>query len=97
MAAGGLGYHVVWAYSSLCMAIFLVRTMKRVIFQEALHYSESFVLCVWVRAVRCGWLSWTDGCWLRGAGHQATRHNYLLLGLAVMQFPFTAWLARVPM
>ncbi len=35
-----MGYHVVWAYGSLCMAIFLVRTMKRVIFQEARHYSE---------------------------------------------------------
>ena len=35
-----MGYHIVWAYGSLCMAIFLVRTMKRVIFQEARHYSE---------------------------------------------------------
>lgn len=35
-----MGYHVVWAYGSLCSAIFLVRTMKRVIFQEARNYSE---------------------------------------------------------
>lgn len=45
--AGSMGYHVVWAYASLAQAIFLVRTMKRVIFQEARHYSESAarVLC----------------------------------------------------
>lgn len=41
-AIGGVGYHVVWAYSSLCMAIFLVRTMKRVFYQEAHHYSKLF-------------------------------------------------------
>lgn len=35
-----MGYHIVWAYGSLCMAIFLVRTLKRVIFQEARAYSE---------------------------------------------------------
>ncbi|GAB4817101.1 hypothetical protein N2152v2_004147 [Parachlorella kessleri] len=67
MTLGGMGYHIVWAYGSLCMAIFLVRTMKRVIFQEARHYSL-----------------------------ESTTHNYLLLGLAVLQFPFNAWLARLP-
>ena len=30
------------------------------------------------------------------AGMESTRHNYLLLGLAVFQFPFNAWLARLP-
>ena len=29
-------------------------------------------------------------------GMESTRHNYLLLGLAVFQFPFIAWLARLP-
>lgn len=30
------------------------------------------------------------------AGMESTRHNYLLLGLAVFQFPLNAWLARLP-
>lgn len=64
---GGAAYHVVWAYGSLCTAVFLVRTMKRVIFQEARTYSID-----------------------------STRHNYLLLGLAIFQFPLNAWLARLP-
>ncbi|KAH7624272.1 putative Protein YIF1B [Nannochloris sp. 'desiccata'] len=67
LTLGSLGYHVVWAYGGLCMAVFLVRTMKRVIFSESSQYS-----------------------------HQASRHNYLLLGLATFQFPFLAWLSRVP-
>lgn len=29
-------------------------------------------------------------------GIDSTRHNYLLLGLAIFQFPLNAWLARVP-
>ena len=37
---GRIGYHAVWAYGSLCMAVFLTRTMKRVIFLESTHYSE---------------------------------------------------------
>lgn len=40
MTLGPVGYHAVWAYGGLCMAIFLVRTMKRVIFLESNHYSE---------------------------------------------------------
>lgn len=67
LVLGGMGYHIVWAYGSLCCAIFLVRTMKRVIFQETRNYSM-----------------------------ESTRHNYLLLGLAVFQFPFNAWLSRLP-
>ena len=39
-AGSGAAYHVVWAYGSLCAAIFLVRSMKRVIFHEARTYSE---------------------------------------------------------
>lgn len=30
------------------------------------------------------------------AGIDNTRHNYLLLGLALFQFPLNAWLARLP-
>lgn len=67
VTGSGAAYHAVWAYGSLCCAIFLVRTMKRVIFQEARTYSID-----------------------------STRHNYLLLGLAIFQFPLNAWLARVP-
>ena len=40
LCLGRTGYHVVWAYGSLAQAVFLVRTMKRVVFQEAVHYSE---------------------------------------------------------
>lgn len=40
--AGQLGGHWAywgaWAYGSMCMAVFLVRTMKRVIFQETRGY-----------------------------------------------------------
>jgi hypothetical protein len=32
----------------------------------------------------------------RPADHNATKHNYLLLGIAVFQFPFIAWLSRLP-
>ncbi|EFN56097.1 hypothetical protein CHLNCDRAFT_144674 [Chlorella variabilis] len=67
VTGGGTTYHAVWAYGSLCAAVFLVRTMKRVIFQEARTYSID-----------------------------STRHNYLLLGLAILQFPLNAWLARLP-
>ena len=31
-------YYAAWLYCSLCMAIFLVRTLKRIIFQEARNY-----------------------------------------------------------
>jgi hypothetical protein len=44
IGAGKWGYYALWAYGSLAMAIFMVRTMKRVIFQEAKHYGESGVL-----------------------------------------------------
>ncbi len=30
------------------------------------------------------------------AGIDSMRHNYLLLGLAIFQFPLNAWLARLP-
>jgi len=42
--AGKWGYYALWAYGSLAMAIFMVRTMKRVIFQEAKHYAADMKL-----------------------------------------------------
>ena len=71
-AGGSSAYHAVWAYGSLCMAVFLVRTMKRVIFQESHTYSECS--CVWrewaalaLSAVpafrgRCAWARVTPLC-----------------------------------
>ncbi|GIL76058.1 hypothetical protein Vretimale_5693 [Volvox reticuliferus] len=71
IVAGQLGgrwaYWAAWTYGSLCMAIFLVRTMKRVIFQET-----------------------------RGYGRDLTLVNYLLLGLALFQFPYAFYLGVRP-
>lgn len=39
-AAGKWGYYALGAYGSLAMAIFMVKTMKRVIFQETRAYGE---------------------------------------------------------
>jgi hypothetical protein len=39
-AAGRVAWHVLWVYGALCMAVFTVRTIKRVIFHEARQYSE---------------------------------------------------------
>ncbi|XP_024362517.1 uncharacterized protein [Physcomitrium patens] len=33
-------YHITWIYTSLCMASFLVRTMKRLLFAEARRYDR---------------------------------------------------------
>lgn len=55
LSVGGVGYHAIWAYSSIAMATFLVRTLKRVIFQEAQQYSEfvgAELLCVWLGCMR---------------------------------------------
>ena len=38
--AGLWAYRAAWVYGSLCMAVFMVRTMKRVIFYESRQYSE---------------------------------------------------------
>lgn len=61
VVAGQLGgrwaYYGAWLYGSLCMAVFMVRTMKRVIFQEARGYGESGV---------GGWLAgWGQGVGMR--------------------------------
>ncbi len=42
---GGWSYYAAWIYGSLCMATFIVRTMKRVLFREARQYSEHLPLC----------------------------------------------------
>ncbi|KAJ9515600.1 hypothetical protein QJQ45_021702, partial [Haematococcus lacustris] len=41
MLAGSWAWRVCWAYGALCSAVFLVRTMKRVLFQEARSYGEA--------------------------------------------------------
>ncbi|KAA6422860.1 hypothetical protein WJX79_000938 [Trebouxia sp. C0005] len=64
---GGWSYYAAWIYGSLCMATFIVRTMKRVLFREARQYSVD-----------------------------SSKHNYMLLGLAVFQFPYIAWLTVRP-
>lgn len=65
--AGAWAYYAAWLYGSTAMAVFLVRTMKRVIFQEA-----------------------------RGYGRDLTLTNYLLLGLALFQYPFAFYLGVRP-
>eukprot|EP00879_Flechtneria_rotunda_P033187 GHRR01036732.1.p1 GENE.GHRR01036732.1~~GHRR01036732.1.p1 ORF type:complete len:249 (+),score=56.41 GHRR01036732.1:283-1029(+) len=65
--AGKWGYYALWAYGSLCMAMFMVKTIKRVMFQETRAYGTDLRLA-----------------------------NYLLLGLALFQFPFIFWLAYRP-
>ena len=41
MCLGTAGYHVVWAYASLCMAVFTVRSLKRVLYTEARVHGEA--------------------------------------------------------
>ncbi|KAL6776845.1 HRF1 [Auxenochlorella protothecoides x Auxenochlorella symbiontica] len=62
-----VAYHVVWVYASFAAAVFLVRTMKRVILQESRTYNPD-----------------------------SKTHNYVLLGLGLLQFPLMAWLGRLP-
>ena len=40
LCAGGWSFYAAWIYGSLCMATFIVRTMKRVLFREARQYSK---------------------------------------------------------
>ena len=37
---GSVLFYVIWAYASICVAVFLVRTMKRIILHEVRQYSE---------------------------------------------------------
>ncbi|KAL5726438.1 hypothetical protein ACHQM5_009531 [Ranunculus cassubicifolius] len=57
-------YYFLMPWSCLCMGVFLVKTMKRVLFAEVRSYDSS-------------------------------RHHYLLLLMAVLQFPLFFWLGRV--
>ncbi|XP_078435935.1 uncharacterized protein LOC144706777 [Wolffia australiana] len=59
-------YYVVMPWMALCMGIFLVKTMKRVLFTEMRSYDR-----------------------------HSSRHHYLLLFIAVAQFPLFFWLGGV--
>lgn len=61
------GYYALLLWGGLCTAVFLVKTMKRILFSEARHY-----------------------------GVDSHRHNYLLLGLALVQLPFAFFLGYLP-
>jgi hypothetical protein len=50
--AGKWSYYVAGAYGSLAMAIFMVKTMKRVIFQETRSYGARGA----ARACRCAFV-----------------------------------------
>ena len=105
--AGRIAWHVSWVYGGLCMAVFLVRTMKRIIFHEARQYS-AFQTCNAVHFTlaisawsRCQSLCTvcirnTDAKEYCIAGVDSTAHNYVLLGLALLQFPFTYYLGIRP-
>ncbi|CAN0858028.1 Protein YIF1B-A [Linum grandiflorum] len=60
----GYLYYFVMPWSCLCMGIFLVKTMKRVLFAEVRTYDSS-------------------------------RHHYLLLFIALAQFPLFMWLGNI--
>ncbi|KAK4720217.1 hypothetical protein R3W88_018555 [Solanum pinnatisectum] len=57
-------YYFLMPWTSLCMGIFLVKTMKRVLFAEVRTYDSS-------------------------------RHHYLLLFIALAQFPLLFWLGKI--
>ena len=59
-------YYITLTYTSLCMASFLVKTMKRLLFTEVRRYDRD-----------------------------STRHHYLLLLMALAQFPLFYWLVLV--
>lgn len=59
-------YYVVMPWTCLCMGIFLVKTMKRILFAEARSYDRD-----------------------------SSRHHYLLLFIAVAQFPLFLWLGYI--
>lgn len=52
-----VAYHVVWVYASFAAAVFLVRTMKRVILQVR-EKGASFVCVGWGGGNRCGCSCW---------------------------------------
>ncbi|XP_042510999.1 protein YIF1B-A-like [Macadamia integrifolia] len=60
----GYSYYFLMPWTCLCMGIFLVKTMKRVLFAEVRSYDSS-------------------------------KHHYLLLFMAMVQFPFFIWLGNI--
>lgn len=62
-----VGYYTLLLWGGLCTAVFMVKTMKRVVYTEARAY-----------------------------GGDAQRRNTLLLGLALLQLPFSFWLGHLP-
>jgi len=60
----GYSYYVLMPWFCLCMGIFLVKTMKRVLFAEVRSYDSS-------------------------------KHHYLLLFIALAQFPLFMWLGNI--
>eukprot|EP00249_Psilotum_nudum_P007882 c20888_g1_i1 orf=86-937(+) len=59
-------YYLIMPWTSLCMAVFLVKTMKRILFAEARSYDRD-----------------------------SSKHHYLLLFIAVAQFPLSFWLGYI--
>lgn len=57
-------YYFLMPWTCLCMGIFLVKTMKRVLFSEVRSFDSS-------------------------------RHHYLLLFIAIAQFPLFIWLGNI--
>jgi hypothetical protein len=128
--AGQLGgrwaYTAAWLYGSLCSAGFLLRTLKRVIWQEmrgarrgvdggrggggsggprgaARLRERQGVLArckarAKLRRVKASWQHRDCVCGSLGphAGRDVTSVNYLLLGLALFQFPFAFYLGVRP-
>ncbi|RDY02298.1 Protein YIF1B-B [Mucuna pruriens] len=60
----GYSYYFLMPWTCLCMAVFLVKTMKRVLFAEVRSYDSS-------------------------------KHHYLLLFIALAQFPLFTWLGNI--
>ncbi|KAJ0233094.1 hypothetical protein HA466_0285470 [Hirschfeldia incana] len=60
----GYSYYALMPWTCLCTGVFLVKTMKRVLFAEVRSYDSS-------------------------------RHHYLLLFLALVQFPLLIWLGNI--
>lgn len=59
-------YYFLMPWMSLCMGVFLVKTMKRVLFTEMRSYEK-----------------------------HSSRQHYLLLFMAIAQFPLFFWLGKV--
>ncbi|CAL0299107.1 unnamed protein product [Lupinus luteus] len=60
----GYSYYILMPWTCLCMGVFLVKTMKRVLFAEVRSYDSS-------------------------------KHHYLLLFIALVQFPLFIWLGNI--